>query len=300
MTGHDIANILKGIIKGIVFKSITSTSIILMVDGNRNEQMNIIASSLSSLGAKTDSSLKGSSIGGIKVDRVKIFLKSAGRTGGLDVEEAAIRTLETALFSAMAEAGGPIKIKLGRGKIIDGVTAVTSTNGTPKSDFHLADKNGKALIHISHKKGKSPNDFQQWGGITEDRIKNHKETQAFIKKCQELYSGKISPGESAYSVINSKELKLLSVFGVNFDRGTTDVNRVDVLIQGDPGLKRVGNGLYSLTATGHLHYLGDIPSGGFAPVLAIIYKGDRDQFGIKGARFSIYPLGGRKFKTKIS
>ena len=30
-----------------------------------------------------------------------------------------------------------------------------------------------------------------------------------------------------------------------------------------------------------------------------MYKGDRDNFGVKGARFSIYPAGGRKITKWI-
>lgn len=299
MNGNDIAALLKKL-KGVTIKSSTSTSIVLLVNGNRIEEMHRVAKFLAKLNAVVDSNLKGSSIGGIKVGNVKILIKGAGKTGGLDVESAAISTLESAVFSAIAETGGPIKIKLGDGKIIQKVSRVIKTAGTPKSDFHLADDSGKPLIHISHKKGKTPKDFQQWGGLTEDRIKNHKETKAFILKCQALYDAQIPPSESAYSVIKSKDLKMMSVFGVNSDKGTIDDNRVDVLIQGDPGLKKISKGIYTLTATGHIHYHGEVPDGGFTPVLAVIYKGDRDQFGIKGARFSIYPKDGRSFKTHIT
>ena len=38
---------------------------------------------------------------------------------------------------------------------------------------------------------------------------------------------------------------------------------------------------------------------GFDPVLAVIYKGDRSQFDIKGARVSVYTSGGRTFKTEL-
>lgn len=297
MTGFEIAKLLEKV-NGISLKSVTSTSIVVYVTGNRITEMNNVAKMLSKLNAVVDSNLKGSSIGGVRVGNVKILFKASGKTGGLDVEAAAISSLQSALMAAISENGGPISIRL-NGKTIKDVAIVAKTNGTPKSDFHLADSKNKPLIHISHKKGSTPRDFQQWGGLTEDRIKNHPEVKKFILKCQALYGNKIPGGASAYSVIKSADLKMMSVFGVNFDKSTIDENRVDVLIQGDPGLKRVGKGSYVLTATGHIHYHGDVPSGGFTPVLAVIYKGDRDQFNIKGARFSIYPQSGRTFKTKL-
>lgn len=295
--GKVIADILKK--KKFKIKSQTSTSVTVLVSGNRLDQMQNIAEILENLGAKIDKNLKGSSIGGIVVDKVKILIKAEGRTGGLDVEAAAIRTLTEALANAMAISGGPISIKL-KSKVISGVAQVIKTAGTPKSDFHFADKNGKPLIHISHKKGSTPRDFQQWGGVTEERIAKHPEVKEFATRCQALYGKAIPNGESCYMVIKDKGLAMMSIFGVNYDKGGVDENKVDVLIQGDPGLKPTSNkNTFELTATGHLHYHGDLPDGGFTPVLAMIYKGDRDQFEIKGARVSIYPTGGRNFKTKL-
>ena len=40
-------------------------------------------------------------------------------------------------------------------------------------------------------------------------------------------------------------------------------------------------------------------TGGFKPMLVIINKGDRTQLGLRGGRASIYPSGGRTFKTEI-
>jgi hypothetical protein len=295
--GKIIADILKK--KKFKIKSHTSTSVVVLVSGNRLDQMKNITEVLSNLGAKIDKNLKGSSIGGIVVDKVKILIKAEGRTGGLDVEAAAIHTLTEALANAIAVAGGPISVKI-KSKIITGVAKVIKTAGTPKSDFHLADKNGKPLIHISHKKGSKPNDFQQWGGVTEKRIADHPEVKEFATRCQALYGKAIPNGESCYMPIKDKSLAMMSIFGVNYDKGGVDENKVDVLIQGDPGLKKTSkNDTFELTATGHLHYHGDLPDGGFTPVLAMIYKGDRDQFDIKGARVSIYPTGGRNFKTKL-
>lgn len=295
-TGIELADELTK--KGYKVKQATKTSIVLLVSGNRLSQMEEIAALLKSKGAKIDSSLKGSSIGGIVVGGVKILIKADGKTGGLDVELKAISDLEDAIAVAVIDNGGPISVKVG-GKVVKGIAWVNKTAGTPKSDFHLCDVNEKPVIHISHKKGSKPNDFQQWGGVTEKEIANHPEVKKFAEKCLELYGDVIPSGESVYKVIKDKSLAMMSVFGVNANKSGTDENKVDVLLQGDPGLKRVKEGVYELTATGHVHYHGDIPDGGFTPVLACIYKGDRDQMGIKGARFSIYPLAGRKFKREI-
>lgn len=296
MTGLELADILAA--RGAQIKNKTRTSITVMVDGNRLSKMEEIAESLKHFGAKIDRNLKGSSIGGIVVGSVKILVKAAGKTGGLDVEAKAIEDLSDAVACAIILTGGPITVRV-NGRNVNGVTQVIKTAGTPKSDFHLADENGRPLVHISHKKGSTPRDFQQWGGVTEMDIVEHPEVKQFAKSCRELYGDRIPNGESAYKVIKDIHLARMAVYGVGYNRGVVNVNRVDVLLQGDPGLKYVRDGVFELTATGHVHYLADVPTGGFTPVLACIYKGDRDQLGIKGARFSIYPMGGRTFKRQI-
>jgi hypothetical protein len=91
MTGHELAEMLSK--AGYKIKSKTSTSIVLLVTGNRLSSMKELAARLSNLGAVLDPNAKGSSIGAVLVDKVKILIKSDGKTGGLDVESAAIDSL---------------------------------------------------------------------------------------------------------------------------------------------------------------------------------------------------------------
>ena len=297
MDGLEIADLLTK--KNYQIKSKTKTSLVVLVNGSRLDQMKILVIELKSLGSKLDPNLKGSSIGGIVVGDVKILVKASGKSGGLDVESAAIETLQGAIVNAMCAAGGPIDIKL-KTKVIRGVVGVKKTDGTPKSDFHLVNSSGLALAHISHKKGSTPRDFQQWGGITETEIARHPEVLKFEKEVNALYPGGVMPnGQSAFMKVKDDGLKMMAVYGVNYKKGALDTNRVDILIQGDPGLKQLSDGSFQLTSTGHVHYLPEKMTGGFEPVLAIIYKGDRSQLGLRGARASIYPTGGRTFKTEI-
>lgn len=285
--------------KGYQIKNKTKTSIVVLVDGDRVAKMKEIAKLLGKYKPKIDASLKGSSIGGIVIGNVKILIKASGRTGGLDVESAAIAMLQEAIANAMAVAGGPINIKL-KNKTIKDVVGVRKTAGTPKSDFHLINSNQQPVCNISHKKGSSPKDFQQWGGITESAIASHKEVKYFEKQVNAIYPNKKIPqGESAFMKIKDDHLKMMAVYGVNYKNGGVDFNKVDVLIQGDPGLKQINNNTFQITATGNLHYLPEKITGGFEPVLSVIYKGDRTQLGLAGARANIYPMAGRTFKREI-
>lgn len=296
MDGTELAKSLSA--RGYKIKNSTRTSIAILVEGNRIEKMLQLAAELSKMGAVIDKSLKGSSIGGIRIGDIKIILKQDGKSGGLDVETQAINDLMDSVMCAVIAFGGPITVKVGS-RTVKNVCDVIKTDGTPKSDFHLADENGKPLVHISHKKGSTPKDFQQWGGVTEDRISKHPEVIKFGIDCLRTFSTKMANGASGWKKIKDKNLKMMSVFGVNYDKPGIDENKVDVLIQGDPGLKEIRDGLFELTATGHVHYWGELPDGTFDPILAMIYKGDRSQFGVQGGRASIYPKGGRNFKQEI-
>lgn len=274
-------------------KGISGNKITILVDGDRLNVVDKLVKLLNSLGAKYEKNVSGSSIGGVVIQKTVILIKNKGKSAGLDVEAAAIRSLKEALTQAKISIGGPINIKI-KNRVVKNCYDVEKTPGTPKSDFHIVDSSGKPVIFISHKKGSRPNDFQQWSGMTESEILKQKETQTFIAECQVLFGEKMPPGTSIYKKIKENKLKMMSVFGVDYGE-KPGINNVDVLIQGDPGLKKAGSGnLWELTATGNIHYNGDLPGGGFDPVLTLIYKGDRDQFNIRGARASIYPVAGRR------
>jgi hypothetical protein len=272
------------------------------VDTNRLAEMTNLTKLLSNLGAVYDPNAAGSSIGAVKVGKVKILIKSSGRSAGLDVEARAMTLLHETIVNAVAASGGPITITMPH-RTVKGVVGVRKTPGTPKSDFHCVDKSNKALIFISHKKGSKPTDFQQWGGVTEKEIADHNLVREFATHAKAEFGDVMPSGASLAAELpsdnESYKLKMFSIYGVKSLTKQWGVDCVDVLIQGDPGLLQVSKGVFKLTATGHIHYHGDIPGGGFEPTLALIYKGDRTNLGIKGARASIYPKAGRSFKKII-
>lgn len=193
-----------------------------------------------------------------------------------------------------ASASVPIKI----GTKIYHVEGAESTPGTPKSDFHLLDTNGKECVWISHKDGRRPNDFQQWGGISqraEPTIFKHPETQAFITDLKEMFPDGLPRATSLHRKIKDKNLKMMSVYGNQYHTNVEGRQNVSILIQGP--VKLVKKGAHYLFESNHIHYNGDsVDSQGFEPVFMAIYKGDRSDAGVKGTRIVIMPIEGRKSK----
>jgi len=194
------------------------------------------------------------------------------------------------LKSIVKKSTVPIRV----GRTTYEISTAASTPGTPKSDFHLIDIEGNEVVWISHKDGKTAKDFQQWGGMSEraeSAIYNHKESQSFINDVRSK-TGTQMPSATTYArKITSERLKNLSIYGNQYGKKLGRQN-VSILLQGP--VKLVKKGSVYLLDSNHVHLNGEKMTGDFVPVFMAIYKGDRSNFGIRGARFAIQSLGSRK------
>lgn len=219
-----------------------------------------------------------------------------GEGGGTVKEDAALSVLKKQLNEAKKkEKSATIKVKVGN--TIYKIAGVASTKGTPKSDFHLLDINGKEVVWISHKDGKTPKDFQQWGGVSaqkEAEINRHKETQKFIADLKKTFPKGLPPATTLYRKIKDKKMRMLAVYGNQYGKALGQQN-VSVLLQSRPeNIKLIKKGSYYELGASHVHYNGEDIREGFEPVLMAIYKGDRDNEGLKGTRLGISPIESRK------
>jgi hypothetical protein len=216
-----------------------------------------------------------------------------GAGAGTAKEDRELESLINQIDKAKAEIGkSTVPLQIGN-KVFEVFTAV-STPGTPKSDFHLVDVNGKEVVWVSHKDGKTEKDFQQWGGISarsEPKIAAHPEAQTFISDLKKTYPDGLPRATSLYRKIKDEKLKMLSVYGNEYG-GQQSRQNVSVVMQGPVRLKRSGK--YYVLDSNHVHYNGEPMVGPYEPVLAAIFKGDRSDAGVKGTRIVIMPIGGRK------
>lgn len=216
-----------------------------------------------------------------------------GSGAGTAKEDMELSSLIKQIDEAKAAIGSPtIPIKVD-GKVYNVFTAQT-TPGTPKSDFHLVDIDGKEVVWISHKDGRTAKDFQQWGGISqrsEPKIFAHPEVQSFVSDLKEAYPNGLPRATTLYRKIRDNKLKMLSIYGNEYGQRLSRQN-VSVMLQGPVRLRKSGR-YYELDSN-HVHYNGDPMTGEYEPVLTAIYKGDRSDAGVKGTRIVIMPIGGRK------
>lgn len=221
-----------------------------------------------------------------------------GAGSGTAKEDAALSDLRKQILEAKKKIGKaviPIRVGNKTYQVFD----VVSTPGTPKSDFHLVDIDGKEIVWISHKDGKTEKDFQQWGGMSqraEPLIFSHKESQKFIQDMLGLFPKGIPAATTVARNIKSKELKMMSVYGNEYGKKYSRQN-VSLMLQGKVSLNKKGS-VYVIEAY-HTHLNGEDMTGGYEPVFMAIYKGDRSDMGIKGARVVIAPFGCRKITQMV-
>jgi len=233
----------------------------------------------------------------------QLFKDSAfvGRTQSTTAaEDAEVRRIRE-LLDKIKQKTGFDYVNLKIGKNYYQVVQVESTPGTPKSDFHFRDVSGNMVGFVSHKDGSSPTSIQQWGGMTqrgEPVLAAHPETQSFVSTCQAMFGNKMPPATTVARKINDPKLKMQAVYGSGYG-GPSSIQNVDLLLQGTVNIVSSGTGKYTLTASAQTHNNGDPVGGGYEPVFMCIYKGDRDNYGIKGARMVISGKGGRSIKKYV-
>lgn len=214
-------------------------------------------------------------------------------------EDAEVKSLNEQLKKIMEDTGVDyVTVKVG--KKTYNVVSVTSTPGTPKSDFSFVDVNGRPVGHISHKDGSNPRGFQQWSGTSqrvEPGIFAHRETQAFIQELKQMFPNGLPPASTLGRKIKDERLKKMAVYGSQFG-SVPGINNVDVTLQGTVKLVKQGT-IYKLTGSAHENANGSIIGGGYEPIFLAVYKGDRSDHGIKGARITINPREGRTVKQYI-
>ncbi len=176
------------------------------------------------------------------------------------------------------------------------VLELQKTPGIPKSDFHFINAMKKEIVWISHKDGKRAFDFQQYSGVSERGIHEDKEVKDFIETVKQKFPKGIDRATTVARKISNNKIKMRSIYGVDYG-GSFGKQNVTLLTQGDLKLEKVGDH-FKIDAF-HVHLNGDDLLGEYEPVLMCSYKGDRDQEGVKGARFTISPIKARKINDWI-
>ena len=232
--------------------------------------------------------------------------------GGSDIktvmgqEDSDIKRLKIRLAKMKAQVDNDtntIHLKLKSGDIdVYALTSSPKIRGVaPKGDVTFLNAKRKPVAWISLKKaGKSASDFNQWSGISSQsgsRISTHPEVVQFVKDIIALYPDKVIPNATNIQrKIKDRTLKMAAVYGSDFG-GSRGLNNVNLVVRGVPEFVQMGNEVAIIGMK--VFQNGDEVKDDYEPVLTAAFKGDRSEFGIRGARFSISPAGGRSHPILI-
>lgn len=180
---------------------------------------------------------------------------------------------------------GSIDIELA-GKEYKSIVRAETVKGTPKADFTLNTKEGP-VIFLSHKDGSTPKHFQQYSGFK--GLEDYDEIKSFVEAVKNATNGELESKQSFKRALLSDEVKRKSVYGLDFGSDSFGKNNCQAILQGPVKFEAQESGDYVIISNHQVHNP-DIPSGGYEPMLYVTFRRDRNNMGIKNARFGIYPV----------
>jgi hypothetical protein len=204
-------------------------------------------------------------------------------------------------------------------KTFSNIVGVNKVEGTVKADLAFVALENRKLVEVawcSHKMGTYASDFGQWGGVTHFPGGAFSELDEFVDYMKQVVGvGKLydlsKMGATTFGMeISDMNLEMQSVYGKFYGRSEGPSNCTAVL-QGTPSITKSGS-KYKLNMSAHIHMNGDRMTGSYEPLLMLIkkaasekiadpsVKGVRSDYGIRGARVSVYPRGGRTVTHRVS
>ncbi len=212
-----------------------------------------------------------------------------GKGTGTEKENIALAGINQELNTS-----GPINVHVA-GDTYKGITKATTVVGVPKADFTLDTENGP-VIFLSHKDGTTPKHFQQYGGFK--GFEEHKEIIAFVESVRTATNGALERKQSFKRALLSEEIKRKAVYGLGFGDKEFHKDNCQAILQGPVKFEEQESGDYTIICN-HQVSNPDIPSGLYEPMLYVTFRSDRNNMGIKNARFGIYPADYKPNATDI-
>ena len=205
-----------------------------------------------------------------------------GEGSGTRVEDIALSDV-----SRKIQELGAIDIKLSEnGKIYKGIIEANTVSGTPKADFTFDNKTGP-VVFISHKDGKGPKDFQQYSGF--QGLSDHPEIKSFVDAVKAKTGGELKSGDSFRRKIKDSSIKLKAVYGLDQQVGSYGTNNCQVILQGPINLSLDSSDNAYLVEANHKVINPNLPVGDYEPYMYVTFRSDRNNEGVKNARFGTYP-----------
>lgn len=236
-----------------------------------------------------------------RVKYSKEFLKTPefggkGAGAGTAAEDAHLKMFIKELDKVFVKENQPIiKLKI-NGRTVECAGIISTPQRgrrAPKSDFSIIDSQQNEVAFISHKAGKKPSDFQQYGGLSDKAFADNKEVIKFIKDLKKEFPEGLKSGQSAFRFVKDKKIINMSVYGLDVGKAP-GIDNVDEFHQGPMLLRKLpGDATYEITSTHKGTSGSNVEGDGYAAIYYARYTGDRGarvagEF-IDNARIGVFP-----------
>jgi len=232
----------------------------------------------------------------------KEFLKTPefggkGAGAGTAAEDAHLKMFIKELDAVFVKENQPIiKLRI-NGRFVECAGIISTPQGkskrAPKSDFSIINSKQEQVAFISHKAGKKPSDFQQYGGLSDKAFADNKEVVKFMQDLKKEYPEGLKSGQSAFRFVKDKNIINMSVYGLDVGK-QPGINNVDEFHQGPMTLKKLpGDATYEITSIHKGTSGSNVEGDGYAAIYYARYTGDRGarvagEF-IDNARIGVFP-----------
>ena len=264
------------------------------------EVVNSIISNKGTLFVKGDIDDKDVKISTNQLSKTKDY-GGRGAGSGTRVEDACLA--DAVLGINKLDNCKPVSI-LFNGVTYNNIVTATTVPKMPKADFSFDDAEGNRKIFVSHKAGSTAKDFQQNGGVFD--LQEYSEVTDFVEAVKEALpdSNIIEPGNKGYRrKVQSPEIIRRTVYGLDFEpKSNYGINNVQGLLQGPLTFDEIkgskGEKVFKLESN-HTILNPDLPEGDYECYFYVTMRKNRNQFGIKNARFGIYTEAFKRNATEI-
>jgi hypothetical protein len=231
----------------------------------------------------------------VKYDGATIKVKPVERQDSTVKESGQIGELESEIKKHL---GDKPFINLVFGEKIVQASGIRKVEKTPKADAEIIDPEGNPVAWISLKDGSTPKSFGQWSGAS--KFSKYPDVIKFVNDLKAFLPTNVMPNEVTYGMeITDPVLKAKACFGedyVDVPGGPFGINNIDLVLQGKTlTIKKGSEDTYFLSGA-HTWLNGNTPSGEYDPVLTARFDKDRNDFGIRRCRITMFSTKGRNWK----
>lgn len=174
-----------------------------------------------------------------------------------------------------------------------------------KADIEILNTEEQPKIWISHKAGKTPKHFQQWGGVLSLlRLKQYKELQNFANDVDIYITNSSLEKTRLVRAIRNNKIKMVSVYGLSFSKEDKNFGpqNVTLIVQGNIILRKQ-NRYFEITSEygdNFVHYNGNKLTKDYEPTLMARFDSQRRHASsmLSKTRLLIVPKGSINFKNE--